>query len=213
MNQALLVQRLRDVVLEQQGIQLSLEAKSADLERSNQLLNQLAIHDGLTGAYNRGHVQELLRQSVVRYNRYRQPLCVMLIDLDHFKSVNDQYGHAVGDDVLRQVSLKAAASLREGDIFGRWGGEEFIALLPNIDLHGATDVAERLHRGIMELRFEAEAKTFTVTASSGVAQILDGETAESFVARADAALYAAKDAGRNCVVIAGAVKPQTAKVA
>ena len=203
LNQALLVQRLRDVVLEQQGIQLTLEAKSADLERSNQMLNQLAIHDALTGAYNRGHVQELLRQSVARFNRYRQPLCVMLIDLDHFKRVNDNYGHAVGDEVLRQISSKAAAVLREGDVFGRWGGEEFIALLPNIDIQGASDVAERLRLGISELKFSAEAKEFGVTVSIGVSQIQDAEGADALVDRADVALYAAKDAGRNCVILSG----------
>ncbi len=207
MNQALLVQRLREVVLEQQGIQLSLEAKSAALERSNILLNELAIHDGLTGAYNRGHVQELLRQSVARYNRYHQALCVMLIDLDHFKQVNDDHGHAVGDEVLRQISVKASACLREGDVFGRWGGEEFIALLPNIDLNGATDVAERLRLGIMELKFYSAARAFGVTVSIGVSQILGSESAESLVDRADVALYAAKDAGRNCVVLANETNP------
>ncbi len=209
MNQALLVQRLREVVLEQQGIQLSLEAKSAALERSNILLNELAIHDTLTGVYNRGHVQELLRQSVVRYNRYHRALCVMLIDLDHFKRVNDDHGHAVGDDVLRQISAKAAACLREGDVFGRWGGEEFIALLPNLDLNGATDVAERLRLGIMELKFYSAARAFGVTVSIGVSQILGSESAESLVDRADVALYAAKDAGRNCVMLANELSRQT----
>lgn len=206
LNQNHLVQRLRETLAEQQAVRANLELKSAELERTNQKLGELAIHDALTGAFNRGHAQELLRQGVARFARYRQSLCVLLIDIDHFKSVNDRYGHAVGDEVLRQMTGAALASLREGDLFGRWGGEEFIALLPNIGLVGAVEAAERLSAAIKALSVLSQAgdgAQIRVTVSIGVAEIQDGESAEALVARADAALYAAKDAGRDRVMLSG----------
>jgi diguanylate cyclase (GGDEF)-like protein len=209
-NKDLLVERLREALAEQQAVRANLEFKSSELEASNQKLSELAIHDALTGAYNRGHVQELLRQGVARFTRYRQPLCVLILDIDHFKMVNDRHGHATGDEVLRQMSGTALACLREGDLFGRWGGEEFIALLPNITLAGAADAAERLSAGIKALRVDSKAvdgAQVKVTVSIGVAEIQDGESAESLVARADAALYAAKDAGRDRVMLAGGMTP------
>jgi diguanylate cyclase (GGDEF)-like protein len=205
-NQDHLVDRLREALAEQQAVRANLEFKSSELEASNQKLSELAIHDALTGAYNRGHMQELLRQGVARFTRYHQPLCVLMLDIDHFKLVNDRHGHATGDAVLRQMSSTALACLREGDLFGRWGGEEFIALLPNINLAGAADAAERLSAGIKVLRVASQAvdgAQVNVTVSVGVAEIQDGESSEALVARADAALYAAKDAGRDRVMLAG----------
>lgn len=203
LNQGLLVQRLRDTVTELQETGLRLEAKSAELERTNALLKDVAIHDALTGAYNRGYVQEALHTSAARLQRYGNPLCVMMVDIDHFKLVNDHHGHAAGDEVLRRLAAEAQRCLRDGDVFGRWGGEEFIVLLPSIELDGATEVAERLRNSIAMLSFGPLAQPFGVTVSIGVSQMAPGESVESLVGRADAALYAAKEGGRNCVVQAG----------
>lgn len=203
LNQGLLVHRLRETVTELQETGLRLEAKSQELERTNAKLNDLAIHDALTGAYNRGYVQEVLHTSAARLQRYGNPLCVMMVDIDHFKRVNDHHGHAAGDEVLRRLAAEAQRCLRDGDVFGRWGGEEFIVLLPNIELDGATEVAERLRNSIAMLSFGPLAQPFGVTVSIGVSQMSPGESVESLVGRADAALYAAKEGGRNCVMQAG----------
>ena len=204
LSQDLLVTRLREALAEQQTVRLSLEFKSSELEASNQKLSQMAIHDAMTGAFNRGHVQELLRQEVARFARYRQPLCVLLLDIDHFKQVNDRHGHALGDLVLRDMSVAALAALREGDIYGRWGGEEFIAVLPNIGLQGAVEAAERLRTDIaaLQIPIAAQGACISITVSIGVSEVQDGESAEDLVARADAALYQAKAGGRNRVVCA-----------
>ena len=190
--QDLLVARLREAL--------------AELQDSNHKLSQMAIHDVMTGTFNRGHVQELLRQEVARFTRYRQPMCVLLLDIDHFKQVNDRYGHALGDVVLREMSVAALAVLREGDIYGRWGGEEFIAVLPNIGLPGALEAAERLRTDIaaLQIPIAAQGASISITVSIGVSEVQDGESAEDLVARADAALYQAKASGRNCVVAASA---------
>ena len=203
LGQDLLVVRLREALTEQQSVRHSLEAKSSELEASNRKLSDMATHDAMTGAFNRGHVQELLRQEVARFARYRQPMCVLLMDIDHFKQVNDRYGHALGDKVLREMSVAALAGLREGDIYGRWGGEEFIAVLPNIGLQGALEAAERLRTDIAAQRIStqrADEPSIGITVSIGVAEVQDGESADSQVERADAALYQAKASGRNRVV-------------
>ena len=205
LGQDLLVARLREALTEQQSARQSLEAKSSELEASNHKLSQMAIHDAMTGAFNRGHVQELLRQEVARFARYRQPMCVLLLDIDHFKQVNDRYGHALGDKVLREMSVATLTTLREGDIYGRWGGEEFITVLPNITLQGALEAAERLRTDIAAQRIptqRADEPSIGITVSIGVAEVQDSESAEDLVARADAALYQAKASGRNCVVAA-----------
>lgn len=203
LGQDQLVARLRETLAEQQLVRESLEIKSAELEASNKKLSELATHDAMTGAFNRGHVQELLRQGVARFARYRQPICALLLDIDHFKQVNDRYGHALGDEVLRSMSATVMASLREGDIYGRWGGEEFLALLPNVGLQSALEAAERLRTDVAALRIftpTGPEHSIGITVSIGVAEIQEGENAESLVARADTALYQAKAAGRNRVV-------------
>ena len=205
LGQDLLVVRLREALTEQQSVRHSLEAKSSELEASNRKLSDMAIHDAMTGAFNRGHVQELLRQEVARFTRYRQSMCVLLLDIDHFKHVNDRYGHAMGDKVLREMSAAVLAGLREGDLYGRWGGEEFIIVLPNIGLPGALEAAERLRTDIAAQRIatqRGDEPSIGITVSIGVAEVQDGESADSLVERADAALYQAKASGRNRVVAA-----------
>lgn len=124
-----------------------------------------------------------------------------MLDLDFFKRVNDQYGHAVGDEVLRRVAALAQETMRGSDLFGRWGGEEFIVLLPDATLPQAVEAAERLRLAIQRQEFRAEdGAVFNVTVSIGVAQFAPNDSADTLTQRADKALYAAKRAGRNRVM-------------
>jgi two-component system cell cycle response regulator len=171
------------------------------LEEQRRELERLATVDGLTGLYNRRHFLERLEQEAARVHRSGMSLSVLLLDLDHFKRVNDTYGHLVGDRVLAGVAHVLKASLRRTDFAARYGGEEFCVLAVDTPLEGAEALARRLVRRVAEEPFRGGAReTFTVTCSIGVAQrTADDPGAEALLARADRALYAAKEAGRNCV--------------
>jgi len=157
-------------------------------------LNYLASTDRLTGAWNRRYLEEMVRTEIERLTQYHQPLSMILADIDHFKSVNDQFGHAVGDRVLITVAQSLRASLRGSDSLARWGGEEFVVLCPHTSLATAQVVAERLRSRIEATSFE---RVGQVTISLGIAECLIGESATHWFERADAALYRAKQSGRN----------------
>jgi len=159
-------------------------------------LEHRANHDGLTGLLNRRAFEPQLNQSVARARRSGEPLSLLMFDIDHFKTVNDTYGHQVGDEVLRTLADEVAHRLRESDILARWGGEEFIVLLPETDLAGARTVAESLRRTVAESRFPG---CGALTISLGVAAYQDGEGGSELTRRADEHLYAAKRHGRNRV--------------
>jgi diguanylate cyclase (GGDEF)-like protein len=179
----------------------SLRIKSLELEGSNRRLAELATRDGLTGAFRRGHIEGELGRLVKGLQRRPGDLSVLLMDLDKFKQVNDIHGHAVGDEVLRRTAAKAQDVLRASDLFGRWGGEEFIVLLPDTALAQALETAERLREAIGRLEFTGEGgATLRITVSIGAAQYEPGESADELARRADKALYAAKHAGRNRVM-------------
>ena len=181
---------------------LRLRALHDELARRNAELEQLARTDVLTGLANRRHADDVLRATIASSRRHNRAMSAVLVDIDRFKSVNDGHGHAAGDAVLREVAVRLIAGLREEDVAARWGGEEFLLLLP--DSPDATVVCERLRasiadrpinvHGLLELR---------VSASFGWAPWTGEETGEALVGRADVALYAAKAEGRNCVVGAG----------
>jgi diguanylate cyclase (GGDEF)-like protein len=160
-------------------------------------IEQLAIRDELTGAYNRRFLMETLARERSRADRLSATFCVCVIDLDHFKSINDAHGHAAGDAVLRQLPAVAASSLRSNDVFGRYGGEEFLAILPDTDLQGARTVAERMRAAIETTAFPGIGRQVTLTA--GIAERRKGEDPAALLARADRALYAGKAQGRNRV--------------
>lgn len=162
--------------------------------------HRLASVDELTGLKNRRRVAESLEEALLRAERYSEPLCVALMDIDHFKRVNDEYGHNVGDTVLRQVACVLRGSVRNVDVVGRWGGEEFLVLLPQASEMGGRVVAERL-RARLAAASPPRPGPATVTASIGVACYRDGMTGEMLVDRADQALYRAKARGRNRVEI------------
>ena len=181
-----------------------LRARLAESHRSlkaaYERIEQLAIRDELTGLYNRRFLLECLARERSRAERLGAPFSVCLIDIDHFKSVNDTLGHAAGDALLRQLPKLASAGLRALDIAGRWGGEEFLLVLPGTALDGARALAERLRATIERARFDTLGER-QVTATFGIAQYARAEEITALLARADRALYAGKARGRNQVVL------------
>jgi diguanylate cyclase (GGDEF)-like protein/PAS domain S-box-containing protein len=164
-----------------------------------------ATYDALTGAVARGHFLDRAATEVRRARRQGRPLSLLAFDLDHFKAVNDGYGHAAGDEVLRQVVRAATAQLRDSDVLGRIGGEEFVVLLPGAGMDGAIALARRLQETIASLSIATDGASIGVTVSIGVAS--GGGSIDDIMERADQALYRAKRAGRNRVEIDGAILP------
>ena len=165
-------------------------------------LERLANFDPLTGLYNRQAILGKLHELINRAKRYKEYFSLSMLDIDHFKKVNDRYGHLIGDDVLEKIAVLIRRNIRDTDIAGRYGGEEFIIILPQADLSSATVVAERI-RNIIE---NAEMKdpggnVFAITVSQGLSIWEQGEDAYSLISRADEALYKAKENGRNRVEI------------
>ena len=177
----------------------------ASLRQSEELYRQLAITDPLTGIFNRRHFFQLAQVELQRSHRYRHPLSVIIFDLDHFKQVNDTYGHAVGDQVLRAFAHLVSQGIRSVDIFARYGGEEFILLLPETGLEAGLAVAERLRQGVAAAPLPLLTQNLPITISGGVCS-LEGaglqaapppELLDQLISQADQALYQAKAGGRN----------------
>jgi diguanylate cyclase (GGDEF)-like protein len=163
-------------------------------------VQRLAITDSLTGLHNRRHLLELARHELQRARRYRLPMSVFMLDIDEFKRVNDTYGHAIGDQVLQGVAECCRQELRGVDVLGRYGGDEFAAVLPETGLPAAYQVAERLRKSIAQRALDTKAGQVTVTVSLGVAVLDDEHLApETLLDHADQALYVAKQSGRNRV--------------
>jgi diguanylate cyclase (GGDEF)-like protein len=165
-------------------------------------LKRRAAHDGLTELLNYQSFQELLEKELYRAKRYGSDLCVILADIDHFKVVNDTYGHPAGDAVLKGVAACMEGALRQSDVITRYGGEEFGIIMPETAIKDAFVVTERLRRTVEALKIEYEGETISVTLSFGIAS-MDSEDVgkENLVRSADAALYEAKRNGRNQVCI------------
>lgn len=180
-------------------------AAGRDMTRQKSIereLARLATTDSLTGAANRRHFMELAEREVLRAHRYKHPTCLLALDVDHFKSINDTRGHAAGDDALQRLVGALRHQLRQTDILGRMGGEEFLVLLPETTAKDAMDIAERLRHAIAQLVVHSPGQPFRMTISVGVAEQAGNETLQRLIIRADMALYAAKRAGRNRVQLA-----------
>jgi two-component system, cell cycle response regulator len=181
----------------------------AELLSARDTLHQQATHDGLSGLLNRSAALDVLRHELERADRQSVPLCVMLADFDHFKDINDTYGHTIGDAVLCEAARRMRASVRSYDTIGRYGGEEFLFILPGCDAESARGQAERLKASITADNIELPHMTISFTISIGVV-IRQNATIgdlDSIVQAADAALYEAKMRGRNRVVLAGEAIP------
>ena len=178
---------------------------NAKLAESNRKLELLVRFDDLTGLYNRRYLMELLNHTLRTACRYKLPICLLMLDLDHFKRINDTYGHLIGDRVLATVGRLLRENLRNGsDIAGRFGGEEFCIVLPHTCLDGAMTTAEKLRLAIAEAAIlDNDGKTFTVTCSIGLTEELPSQiSGTELLRRADKALYHAKECGRNQIRVA-----------
>ena len=163
-------------------------------------LERLANFDSLTGLENRRAILRRLEDQIKHASRYKEELSVIMLDIDHFKKVNDHYGHLTGDDVLEKVGTVVRQSIRDTDTAGRYGGEEFIIILPKTDLSTALYVAERIREAIEAAEMKApEGDVFTITVSQGLSSYEPGEDEQCLISRADGALYRAKESGRNRV--------------
>lgn len=175
-------------------------------------LVRLATTDSLTGLPNRRYFLQVANLEAVRVLRFGAVASVVMVDLDHFKSVNDTYGHGVGDETLRQITQLLAKHLRQIDVLARIGGEEFTIMLPGTNEAGGVTLAKKLRQTLSETPVKVGNNQFNVTASFGVAEILAGETeVDACLGRADKALYAAKRSGRNSVISFTAVSREAGK--
>lgn len=200
-------EQLRQVELEQQLVVATarlkeVESHAVEVERRLAEQQRLALLDMLTQLPNRLAYEARLEQEFERWQRYRHPLVLAVLDVDHFKSINDNYGHLAGDKVLRILAKTLRTRLRKTDFIGRFGGEEFVVLMPETPLDAALQTLETMCRAVAECPFHFRAQPVSITLSGGVAEFVEGVAAETIFERADAALYRAKAEGRNRCVVA-----------
>ena len=175
----------------------NLNISQSELEKSLAIIQEIAIHDELTGFYNRRHLLELLENEKNRSLRGNAVFTIAMLDIDHFKKVNDTYGHQAGDEVLRRISAAIKNTMRNTDFCGRYGGEEFVLVLIQTDLKEAMICAERMRTNIEKCRFPDIGDGFRITASIGLSQYQMREEIDTMIARADRSMYRAKEGGRN----------------
>jgi diguanylate cyclase len=176
--------------------------RSFELKAAYQRIEELAELDELTGSYNRRCIMRMLDDEIARAHRLNAPCSISLIDLDWFKRINDAYGHPTGDEVLRTFAITVFANIRNIDKFGRYGGEEFLLVLPDTPSDSAAPILDRLRAIIADLDWSAFSPGMQVTISAGVATLRRDENPDTFLARADSALYTAKARGRNRIASA-----------
>jgi diguanylate cyclase len=184
------------------SLKQSLYQSGLKLKEAYKRIEELAELDELTGSYNRRCIMRMLDEEIARAGRNGAPCSIALIDLDWFKRINDAFGHPTGDEVLRTFAITMFANVRGIDRFGRYGGEEFLLVLPDMGTDNAVRALDRLRAIIAELDWSAFSPDMSVTISAGVATLKPEETPDSFLARADRALYAAKARGRNRIASA-----------
>lgn len=185
-----------------------LRQRNRELGAAMEQIRELVNVDALTGVYNRRRLFEVIHEESNRYSRTPGSFSICLMDIDHFKLVNDTYGHQAGDSILQGVATCVAADLRTIDCFGRYGGEEFLMVLPQTPLEGARTKAERVLAKVASLKFPEIGEDFRLTVSIGVAEYWNGENTDDTLLRADKALYEAKDAGRNTVRLSTTTLPE-----
>ncbi|HEY5728712.1 MAG TPA: GGDEF domain-containing protein [Anaerolineales bacterium] len=198
-----LLEDFQKLEVEYQKTKRALEIREIEVKSILVQANELANVDVLTFLPNRRKIIVELQEEVIRSNRYGTPLSISILDIDHFKKVNDVYGHTTGDETLRSVAARLREQIRHPDVIGRYGGEEFLIVLPNSTAKAAAEQASRLCQQVRNTQIEANNKVLSVTISIGIAQFRVGqETWEGFLHRADEALYQAKNNGRDRWVVA-----------
>ncbi|MGM0536191.1 MAG: GGDEF domain-containing protein [Pseudomonadota bacterium] len=189
-------------LIEERSINRRLEEEIEERNQLEKRLRQVARTDELTGTTNRRRFFELAEQERRRAHRDGTPLALCMVDIDYFKAINDVHGHAIGDLALTVVAARCQSVLRESDIFGRYGGEEFVIALPLANLSTAREIAERLREAVCHRPLEIKGVALELTVTVGISRVDDGETSlDPGLLRADRALYAGKESGRNCVVV------------
>jgi diguanylate cyclase (GGDEF)-like protein len=181
------------------SLRKTLHSRNFELKAAYKRIEELAELDDLTGSFNRRCIMRLLDDRITHAQHSNTPCSIALIDLDWFKRINDAYGHPVGDEVLRTFAITVFANIRGIDQFGRYGGEEFLLVLPETSGDSAARILERLRTIIADLDWSAFSPGLRVTISAGIATLRPNETPDSFLARADSALYVAKARGRDCI--------------
>ena len=178
-------------------LRMRVMSRAEDLEERVEAVQEIATHDALTGALNRRAMLPLLADQIQLMKRKNTPSVVVMVDIDHFKRVNDNYGHPAGDAVLRQIVNTIDAGIRPTDKLSRFGGEEFLLLMPATVLDEGVDVVERLRRAVEGLEWKSIAPGLKLTISAGLTDIGDKDTVDSVLKRVDIYLYEAKSSGRN----------------
>lgn len=188
----------RDVTARREREQ-QLQAALAQVAEANEELERLAHVDSLTAVWNRRYLSQVADWEIEQARRYAHEVSLLVVDVDRFKEINDHQGHVVGDQTLRQVADRLGGRLRSADVLGRWGGDEFLAILPHTPVESAAETAEAVRKAVEADSFDPAGD---VTITVGVAQLEPDETLDAWIGRADRALYAAKRAGRNSVTVA-----------
>ena len=188
-----------------------MKSQLATLERETEIYKQRLLdqkyhsyRDSLTQVPNRNAYNERVELEFRRWKRHKQPICLAVVDIDHFKQINDNYGHAAGDKTLQVIAQSISKCLRTTDFFARWGGEEFVVILPQTPIEHVKKPLEAIRKQIQRIPFKFKDKSVTITASLGATDFTDGDTINSIFERADKALYEAKHTGRNrCIIMQG----------
>ncbi|HOJ63161.1 MAG TPA: diguanylate cyclase [Spirochaetota bacterium] len=191
----------REELLNKKILERTMEIKAAkeQIEELNKILKYASTHDELTTLYNRAAIFDFLENDINRIKRIKTHISLLMFDIDFFKNINDTYGHTVGDEILRSLSLLIKNHIREIDLMGRYGGEEFLIILPDTNLQEAAIMAERILNLVRCYEFQTSKGPINLTISIGIAEYKEGETIDQFIERVDQKLYEAKNSGRNCI--------------
>lgn len=196
-----LMAKERELLSLNQTLEQKVEERTSDLKSANEKLNELVMTDALTKVFARRAIFNKFNEEIDRASRYKRPLVAAMVDVDHFKVFNDTEGHVLGDEALKKIAQAFLTNLRKSDAVGRYGGEEFLLVLPETKLESAKEIAERLRMNIEKMVFQGQKEEAYLTVSIGLAAFPEaGTSAEDLIAAADHALYVAKQRGRNQVV-------------
>jgi len=200
---SLVAKAIDKVLIEKQNIELSktlqtLEQTQEQLHTTNRELRYISETDSLSQLYNRRKIEELLNTISERAKFHGEPFSLILLDIDFFKKINDEYGHPTGDKVIAQLARNLKINVRDEDAVGRWGGEEFLVICPGLDIKSAEGLAERLKE---DIQFNCDDRAKTITCSLGVTKWKKGDSTATIIKRVDKALYHSKENGRNCVTV------------